>query len=325
MLIKSADDKQPQLDALAALLDRPDLAAETRRRIDQEVRSVRAGIAGERDAAYQIDFDFGPTPNWMVIHDLRLEVDGRIAQIDHLLLGRTFDLWVCESKHFAQGVGVNEHGEWTAYYGREGRGIPSPVEQNRRHTAVLKDVFSNGLVWMPSRLGIRVRPSIQSLILISTDARISRPKGQAARKVDGLDTVIKADQLRRTIEKHDDTMSGPAAVVSLAKVVRPDTIERVARELVALHRPITIDFAAKFSLSHEPGATRAASGLAIAPEPRAVPEVKDAGTGTTPTCASCGRSVSKGVVDFCAAYPKRFAGRTLCISCQRLPRDSATA
>jgi hypothetical protein len=219
MLIKSADDKQPQLEALAALLARSDLGPETRRRIEQELRSVRSGIVGERDAAYQIDFDFGPTPNWMVVHDLRLEVDGRVAQIDHLLLGRTFDLWVCESKHFAQGVGVNEHGEWTAYYGREGRGIPSPVEQNRRHTAVLKDVFSNGLVWMPSRLGIRVRPSIQSLILISTDARISRPKGKAARKVDGLHSVIKADQLRRTIEKLDDAISGPAAVVSLAKVV----------------------------------------------------------------------------------------------------------
>ncbi len=131
MLIKSADDKQPQLETRAALLARSDLGAETRRRIDQEVRSVRSGIAGERDAAYQIDFYFGPRPNWMVIHDLRLEVDGRVAQIDHLLLGRTFDVWVCESKHFAQGAGVNEHGEWTAYYRREARGIPSPVEQNR--------------------------------------------------------------------------------------------------------------------------------------------------------------------------------------------------
>jgi Nuclease-related domain len=325
MLIKSADDKQPQLETLASLLARSDLGAETRRRIDQEVRSVRSGIAGERDAAYQIDFYFGPSPNWMVIHDLRLEIDGRVAQIDHLLLGRTFDVWVCESKHFAQGVGVNEHGEWTAYYEREARGIPSPVEQNRRHTAVLQDVFRSRLVWMPSRLGIRVRPSIESLVLISADARISRPKGQAAHKVDGLDTVIKADQLRRTIEKHDDTMFGPAAIVSLAKVVRPDTIERVARELVALHRPITIDFAAKFGLSHEPGATHAISGPAIAPEARAGPEVMDEGTVTSPTCAVCGRSVSKGVVDFCAAYPNRFGGRTLCISCQRQPRDVATA
>ena len=163
------------------------------------------------------------------------------------------------------------------------------------------------------------------MVLISADARISRPKGPAAQKVDGLGSVIKADQLRRTIEKHDDTMSGPAAIVSLAKVVRPDTIERVARELVALHRPIAIDFAAKFGLSHEPGPTHAVSGPAIAPEARAVREVKDAGTATSPTCAVCGRAVSKVVVDFCAAYPKRFGGRTLCISCQRRPRDAAMA
>lgn len=92
MLIKSADVKQPQLDALAALLDRPDLAAETRRRIDHGYPFVWVGVAGERDAAYQIDFDFGPSPNWMVIHDLRSRSKGRVAQIDHLLLGRTFNV-----------------------------------------------------------------------------------------------------------------------------------------------------------------------------------------------------------------------------------------
>ena len=53
----------------------------------------------------------------MVIHDLRLEVDGRVAQIDHLIIDRFLTVWVCESKHFAEGVGVDEHREWVALYG----------------------------------------------------------------------------------------------------------------------------------------------------------------------------------------------------------------
>jgi hypothetical protein len=41
-VLKSADDKQPQLDALAALLERPDVDAHTRKRIQEEIWAVRA-------------------------------------------------------------------------------------------------------------------------------------------------------------------------------------------------------------------------------------------------------------------------------------------
>jgi hypothetical protein len=47
-VLKQADDKQPQLDALAVLLERPDLDARTRKRIQDEIWTTRAGIQGER-------------------------------------------------------------------------------------------------------------------------------------------------------------------------------------------------------------------------------------------------------------------------------------
>ena len=28
----------------------------------------------------------------------------------HLLINRTLDIWVCESKHFSERIGINEHG-----------------------------------------------------------------------------------------------------------------------------------------------------------------------------------------------------------------------
>ncbi len=40
MLIKAADDKQPQIDALNALLARPYVDAATRRRIEQDLPQV---------------------------------------------------------------------------------------------------------------------------------------------------------------------------------------------------------------------------------------------------------------------------------------------
>jgi Nuclease-related domain len=107
--IKAADDKQPDLQALAALLERPDVDTKARRQIETEIRRIRAGAAGERDAAYQIEFHSGAHAGRATIHDLRLEVGGRVSQIDHLFINRLLDTWVLESKHFAEGVSINDH------------------------------------------------------------------------------------------------------------------------------------------------------------------------------------------------------------------------
>ena len=88
--------------------DSPKASAETRARIDKEIRTIRAGAKGEAEAAYEIDFHFGASRNWAVIHDLRLQHQGMVAQIDHVLIGRAMDFWVCESKHFSEGVSINE-------------------------------------------------------------------------------------------------------------------------------------------------------------------------------------------------------------------------
>ena len=56
MRIKSADDKQPDIAALYALLARRGVPPVTRERIDSEIRRMRAGVKGEEEAAYQIDF-----------------------------------------------------------------------------------------------------------------------------------------------------------------------------------------------------------------------------------------------------------------------------
>ena len=68
MQTKAADDKQPQLDALAALLERPDVDTPTRRRIEQGIRQIRAGAAGERDAACGIEFHPADNVNRVTIH-----------------------------------------------------------------------------------------------------------------------------------------------------------------------------------------------------------------------------------------------------------------
>ena len=298
MLIKAADDKQPQIAALEALLVRPDADAGQRRRIEAEIRQIRAGVAGERDAAYEIEFLLGANRNRMSIHDLRIEVGDRVAQIDHLVVNRLLDVWVCESKHFSEGVSVNAHGEWTAYYGGRSYGIPSPVEQNRRHVAVLSDAFERGLVKLPKRLGITIRPKLYSLVLVSNGAKITRPRGRAAAAVQGLETVVKVEQFAATVGKAWDERG----VAALGKVVGQETVEALARQLAALHRPVDVNWAARFGLSAVP--------------PLSAPAAVARQASGRPVCASCGRGVSDAVIAYCEAHGARFGGAVYCMACQ---------
>ena len=146
MIIKEADDKKPAIRELQALLSRPDCKADAKKRIEQEIRNIQAGARGEEEAAYEMKVHWGESKNWMAIHDLRIEHGGLVAQIDHLLINRFMEIWVCESKHFSEGIGINEHGEFAAFFGGKPYGVPSPIEQNAKHILILKKIFDSGAV-----------------------------------------------------------------------------------------------------------------------------------------------------------------------------------
>ncbi len=302
-VLKQADDKQPLLDALGSVLARPDLDARTRKKVEDEIWAVRTGAKGERDAAYEIEFHYGRRDSYVVIHDLRLEIDGRVAQIDHLILNRVLDVWVCETKAFSEGVKINEKGEWFRYGGRFAHGMASPVLQNRRHIEVLRDLFENGSVRLPRRL-VTLKPTLHPVVLISNDARVDRPKSRAARaSVEGLETVIKVEQLERTIDRSFDERN-PFRL--LPKIVSVETISQLGRQLVALHRPAPIDVAGRFGLGPE----------AVSPstQPAAAP------ASAAERCASCDKPVSPKVAAYSRDHADLFGGRVLCFDCQRRTR-----
>lgn len=231
MLIKQADDQS------AFVLELERLAAGNgpeAKRAAEDLRIRKAGLKGERESAYLIDFDFAHSPNWAVIHDLRLEHRGRVAQIDHLLINRWMDIYVLETKHFHAGLKITEQGEFLRWdsYKRIHLGMPSPLQQNERHIAVLRDVIGQ-LEW-PVRLGLRIAPTFQTLILVAPNARIDRP-----RKFDSS-RVIKADQLKPRIWKDIDEENGLLGLIkTAAKIVSRDTVELVARKLIAYHQPLS--------------------------------------------------------------------------------------
>lgn len=229
MLIKQADDQS----ALIAELERTAAGSgPAAKHAAEDLRRRRAGIKGEAESAYLIDFEFAKAKNWAVIHDLRLEHDGRVAQIDHLLINRFMDFYVLESKHFHAGLKITEDGEflrWSAHR-KTFEGMASPLEQNERHIAVLRDVVDR--IELPVRLGVRIPASFATLILIATNARIDRPQR--------FDTsrIVKADQLKKKLWKDIDDEGTLVMLLKATKIVSGETVEFVAKQLAAMHRPL---------------------------------------------------------------------------------------
>ncbi|MEW5990820.1 MAG: nuclease-related domain-containing protein [Chloroflexota bacterium] len=300
-VLKEADSKQPNLDALAALLERSALDGRTRKRLEDEVWAVRAGIQGEREAAYAINFEYADREGYIVIHDLRIERPGRAAQIDHLIINRALDVWVCETKAFSEGVKIDERGHWYRYGGRFAHGMESPVKQNERHLAVLRELFESGEVRLPRRV-VTIKPNLIPAVLISNNARIDIPKSKrAASAIDGLDTVIKIEQLVETIHRSIDERN---PVRLIAKVVSPATILAIGEQLVALHRPMLPDYATRFGLPPTPSSMPAGVETEV-------PASRDQ------SCASCSKPVTPKVAAYSRAHAERFGGRILCFDCQR--------
>lgn len=325
MIVKPADGRTNDLETLRGLLAIAD--PPTARRIEQEIRQIKAGIRGEEEAAYEMRVHWGDHPGRMILHDLRIEYEGLVAQIDHLMIDRFLDVWVCESKHFAEGVSINEHGEFTAFFGSKPYGVPSPIEQNTKHIAILGRFLNSGAVKLPTRLGFSIKPKLRSLVLVSKGARITRPKA----KVPGLDVLIKNDQMFQTVGKAIDE-SSPLA---LAKVVSPQTLQELAMDIARHHKPISFNWAAKFgvmqaracnvatnagqAVQRPPQSPMAAATLATASPIKPADEPQPDGDKPVREyrCHACATVVELKVARFCWFNKPKFGGNVYCMDCQK--------
>jgi hypothetical protein len=299
MIIKQADNKQSDIDSLKNLLLHPNIDANKKKRIEEEVYKIYAGIRAENEAAYEMKVYYGESKNWAVIHDLRIEHNGLVAQIDHLLINRFLQMWVCESKHFSEGIEINEHGEFSAFSNNKPYGISSPIEQNNKHIVILKRLFESEVIKLPKRIGFTIKPDLKSVVLISNNARIIRPKN----KIDGIDDIIKNEKFFKNLNKYMDENYTP---LLLAKTISQETLETLANDIVNLHKPIEFNWAAKFGLSNsEP----------IKNVEQTLQETQK--TAQSFFCFSCKKAVSNTVANFCWNNKLRFGGKVYCMECQK--------
>lgn len=269
--------------------------------IERKLRLIKSGEQGEKEATYFIDFHFASSKRWAVIHDLRLEHRDRVAQIDHLLINRLFDIYILESKNFSRGLKISGAGEFLTNDGTKYSAIESPIEQSKRHQIVLEEVIRKYDI-MPKRIGITISPSFHCYILVSPTSRVVRPAG------DRFDTsmIIKADTLRTVIDERVDKMSGISVLTSASKISSFDAVLEVAKRLVALHKPITINYRKQFGIE-----------ALSSPQPRNTQKA-DTESLKRYYCFKCKKTIVERVAHFCWDNKQRFGGRAYCRDCQKV-------
>jgi hypothetical protein len=101
-------------------------------------RRVQAGARAERDMAFYLRRAFGDhRRDVIVFNDIRVEHEGEVAQMDHLVL-HTHGLFIIESKSVGGEIHIHPDGQFIRVYGGKHTGMPSPVLQARRQADLLR-------------------------------------------------------------------------------------------------------------------------------------------------------------------------------------------
>jgi hypothetical protein len=305
VFLKKADDKSKRLSLLIDLQKSPLLDARQKKWAREEVGRLRKGIEGEKDSAFFLGRYFKGGENHVLLHDLRLEFEGDVAQIDHLVINRLGRFYLIETKNYAGNVSINAHGEFTVEYDDDRFGVPSPIEQSHRHERVLRRLLER--LEISNRLGTSL--DFHHVVMFHPKAIITRPLASE------FDTscVIKADQFPSWHRRFVDTNLGIGTVLrGVANVRSLETAKEWGEKLVRQHRVANQLDLPEFMRPHE--AARPASR-----EANPAAQVLSAPTASIGSesakrlvCLHCGAKISFAEGRYCWNNEARFKGGQYC-------------
>ena len=159
---------------------------------------VQAGRRAEEQMAFYLRRAFAEDAATTVLNGLRVERQGEVAQIDHLLIS-THGFILIESKSVTTKIRVNAQEEWSRQMGPTWKGMPSPLLQVERQAQLLRALLNDHVDHFFRKV-LMIQFTFASvpfdgLVAISDSGVIQRPAGFAANQ------VLKADQITRRIQE----------------------------------------------------------------------------------------------------------------------------
>lgn len=247
MLIKNKELIEEEIYQLKDLL-KQELSLHQKFLVERELQILQSGINGELNSTHFLNFYYQDSPDWAVIHDLRIENNGDAARYDHLLINRRFNFYVIESKNFSYGLKITPEGEFLVHDGHRYQPVDSPIEQGQKQINVLQQVLLENKL-LPKRMGLVIKPKIQNYILVSPLSEIVRPP----KKIFDSSMVIKADLFIKALLKNTKKLRKINIKFSrLSKKIKKDPLFKMSHKLASLHKPGMRDYRLKFCLDKSP-------------------------------------------------------------------------
>lgn len=310
MVIKPIDDKSKRQKLLTELITSPKLSADQKKWLKKELNIFNKGIRGEAEAAHYLDSYFKDNENHVLLHDLRLAVEDDVAQIDHLIISRGGNIYLIETKNYSGNLSINDHGEFTVQYDQDAFGVPSPLEQSRRHERILRKVFAN------LKITGRVDTDLNfvHLVLMHPKAIIRRPAASA------FDTsfLLKADQFPTWHKNFIENRNASGFMSSLINLRSSSAIKEWGELIKGQHKPKGLldlpEFIAPKPIEQKNSEPRKpdVSSQKNPHENSAVTTAKQL------ICAHCGVKIDYAVRQYCWRNPARFNGLQYCREHQAL-------
>lgn len=233
--IKEDTSAVQQLESLEKLLAEAPTDSSVYIQIQRDIKLLRAGISGENNVAYELKSSFMPI---FIFHDLFLQYNDLSAQIDYLVIHKNFIL-VIECKKMLGDIEITAKGDFIRILKTtDGRtvnreGIYSPIVQNERHCAILKQILpqifpkTNPKFW---------NSAVKSVVVVANPKSVIHDK-YAKKEIKSQ--VIKYDQLKQYMQ-------------SLAKsnadlfAFRNDSLKKVCDSLLEMNKETPTDYTEKY-------------------------------------------------------------------------------
>jgi hypothetical protein len=246
MLIKKKEIIAEDIQQLTELLAQ-DLTFQQKFLVERELRILQAPLKAELSPIHFLNFYYKDSPDWALIHDLRIEENGFSARFDHLLINRRFNIYLIGSRNFYNGLRITPEGDFLAYDGRRYQPIPSPIDECQKHSQTLEEILNERHI-TPKRMGMSLKPKIKPYILVSPLCEVSRPP----ESIFDSSMVVTADYLAKTLTKQTGKMHRFIKNLSrFSQKLKNDPLVKVACKLASLHKSSRVDYAEKFDLNHK--------------------------------------------------------------------------
>lgn len=226
----SSDEKQiKDLEKLLTICDK-----KSKSFIENDIKKLKYGAIGENNIYYELKNSFMPM---MCLHNLRIEYNGMIAQIDFVAITSKY-IYIIECKNLIGDISINDKGEFIRYkknsYGKviSKEGMYSPVVQNERHINIIKEVLKEQMQYKHKL------KRIESLIVTANPKTVINKK-YAPKEIS--EKIIRHDQLIDTINEAQEDKK-------IDWVFIEEDMTNISNCLMKYHKEVDIDYKNKYGI-----------------------------------------------------------------------------